>query len=202
MEASIGNIVPSSQTNGNVIVQSTRSILSESFYFQDFYDDARVAKFEKSIKQLVRSSREYTAYIGTLKANCPILNFDDIQSHIDGENCSLEMHHYPFTLEDIVEIVFCHHVTRKDNMTSFSIAKEIMEQHYLQHIGLVPLTKTNHELAHTGDIFLSEKQIYGNWRQFMADYSDGISADLRAKIKRLDDLSEKSAATDYRHLFE
>jgi hypothetical protein len=199
MSEIIGNI-QSVVTVNNVLVKSTKSIYSESFYFQDFYDEARIQKFEKSVKELVRKSREYDTYLAMLKSNCSMMSFDNVQSRISSEDCSIEMHHYPFTIEDIVEIVFNHHVARKEKMTTFSLAKEIMELHYKHNIGLVPLDITNHEMAHTGDIFISNKQIFGNWRKFMEDYKDGISVELSNKVKRLDELSEKNVATDYKGL--
>ena len=69
----------------------------------------------------------------------------------------LEFHHYPFTLYDICEIVVMKGAADQKYESSFSAAKKIMDLHYKNIIGLVPLTKTNHELAHDGKIFLSTK---------------------------------------------
>ena len=59
-----------------------------------------------------------------------------------------------------------------------------MEAHYNNIIGLVPLTKMNHELAHNGDIFLSKKQIFGDYAVFMKKYENAISVDILRKIQK------------------
>ena len=85
----------------------------------------------------------------------------------------IELHHYPLNLFQIVETVMNYHVIHGDRFTSFSLALEILQLHYQNKIGLVPLDKTNHELAHNYSIFLSSKQIFGNRKEFVKQYAEG-----------------------------
>jgi hypothetical protein len=197
----IGNIDSTTTDDGNVVVKSQNSIFSDSFCFQDYYDEALMRKFIKSTEAIIRQSKEYNDYLALIKTNYSILNYDNMMSHIGSGDASIEIHHYPFTLYDIVEIVMSHHIARGDNFTSFDLAKEIMNLHFRHEIGFVPLTTTNHELAHDGAIFISTKQIFGDWRKFAAEYDDGLNEDEREKAKRIVELSDANCATDFNHLF-
>lgn len=201
MENIIGNINSTTDNSGNIIVKGSNSIYCESFYFQDYLDEKMMHKFIKSTEAIIRQSKEYNDYLALIKTNYNILNFDNILSHINSSDASIEIHHYPLTLYEIIDIVATHHINKKEDFTSFSLAKEIMGLHFKQEIGFVPLTKTNHELAHADGLFISFKQVFGNWRKFCLDYLDGISAETQTKLNKLDELSTANMASDFKGLF-
>lgn len=198
--ALIGNIYLDSK-NGNPIIKSKNNIFYSSFYFQDFYDDTLTKKFIKSTERLIRSSKEYNNYLALLKTNYNILNYDNILSHIGTMDASIEMHHYPFTLYKIVEIVMSHHIVKKEFFTTFSLAKEVMNLHYAQKIGLVPLAITNHELAHEDALFISTKQIFGQWEDFYSEYQDGLSQSDISYINSIKNMSLKNVASDSKGIY-
>ncbi len=201
MENIIGNINSTTDNNGNIIVKGSNSIYCESFYFQDYLDESLMHKFIKNTESIIRQSKEYNDYLSLIKTNYNILNFDNVLSHINSSDASIEIHHYPLTLYEIIDIIVTHHINKKENFTSFSIAKEVMGLHFKQEIGFVPLTKTNHELAHTDGLFISYKQVFGKWRKFCMDYLDGISAGVQEKLNKLEELSNAGLASDFRGLY-
>ena len=184
----------------NLKIKSNRSIYCESFYFVDVFDEVNLKKFIKSVERTVRSSREYKKYIENLRTNVHALNYDTVMSNISNTDIALEFHHYPLSLYEISEILILDHLANKDNITSFSIAKEIMEYHFKNKIGLVSLSKTNHELAHDGAIFLHKNQIFGKYEEFINEHPGGISMDIRNKINRLNEMSDANVATDFKGL--
>lgn len=192
---SIGNI-SSVETNGQLGIQADTTPFAECFYFQDFYDEAAVKRFTKNTEKLIRSSHEYNTYIELLRTNCNALNHDNILHNITTGDVDLEFHHYPFTLFDLVTIVMNKHVINGEKFTSFSLAKEIMCLHYKHLIGLVPLTKTRHELAHDGKLFLSEQQIFGNYKEFIKEYQDGLTPELMKKVQEMERLSKAGTPSD------
>ena len=195
MENKIGNI---DIDQDNLVIRSNRNIYCESFYFIDVYDDVLLKKFIKSIERLVRSSKEYRKYIELLRTNITALNYDSVMSNLSQTDVSLEFHHYPLTLYENIEVVVIDHLIKKDNITSFSIAKEIMDCHFKNIIGLTPLSKTNHELAHNNSIFIHKNQIYGDYHKFIEKYKDGINIDLMHKIERMEKMSDANIATDFK----
>lgn len=200
-EKIIGNI--SSISNGdNFGIKAIDSPFAESFYFEDFYDDKTVKKFIKTVERLIRTSIEYKTYIELLRTNILALNHDSIMANITTADVDLEFHHYPFSLYDIIETCMLKHMNDNEKFTSFSLAKEIMDIHYKNHIGLVPLTKTMHELAHSGNLFLSSKQIFGDYHKFMEDYKEGLSAELIEKVNAMEKRTEENIPSDFKRLLK
>ena len=203
MEATstIGNIKPVS-LGTNIGIKATDSPFATSFYFEDFYDDKQIKRFIKIVEKLVRTSKEYSTYIELLRTNIQALNHDNIMSNITTGDVDIEFHHYPFTLYEIIEILMTHHMVAEEKFTSFSIAKEVMSNHYKNIIGLVPLSKTNHELAHSGNIFISSKQIFGNYKDFIKLYYNGIGPDMMEKINTMERNTAANIPSDFKGLFK
>ena len=192
------NIANINIDTNNLSIQSNKNIFCESFYFIDIYNENAYKKFIKQTERLVRKSKEYNKYIEVLRTNIPALNYDSILSNISNADASLEIHHYPLTLYNIVEIILNDKLIKKEKVTSFSIAKEVMQCHFKNMIGLVSLSTTNHELAHTQSIFLNKKQIFGDYNRFLTEYSAGVNTDIREKIERLNKMSDDNIAIDFK----
>lgn len=187
--------------NGNLKITSTKSIFSSTFYFEDFYDEKALMKFIKSVESMIRKSREYKTYIASLSKISSGLERDNILSNIKIGDACIEFHHYPFDLKTIVEMVIMSHIARHDKFTSFSLASEILELHYKNLIGLVPLSTTSHELVHINNILIKNDQIFGDWRKLIEMYDDGVSIEQREKIKELDSISATNIPSDYLGLY-
>lgn len=194
-EKSIGNIHPII-IRGNPIIKSENSPFAESFYFDALYDENLYKRFIKNTEKLIRTSTEYNQYIELLRTNQLALNLDNILSNITNDDAKLEFHHYPFSLYDIVDIVTTSIFLEKQKVTTFAVAKKVMELHYKNYIGLVPLSITMHELAHTGDLFLSTKQIFGDYKSFMETFEAAVSSVIKEKIKKIEELSEMDLPSD------
>ena len=141
----------------NLGMKSESNIFAEMYYYSDFYDEKGTKKFIKNIESLIRTSREYKNYIEQLRTNFPHLNSDVILGNISTLDADLEFHHYPFSLYDIVEVIVMKGAATGKLESSFSAAKKVMDLHYKNVIGLVPLIETNHELVHAGKLFISTK---------------------------------------------
>ena len=182
-------------------MKADTDLYNASFYFEDFLDDNNFRKMVKNTEREIRSSLEYNTYLKLLKNNCPILCSDNIQNNINDNMTDIELHHYPLTLSDIVETVLVHRELNKIDIDSFSVAKEIMELHFKNKIGLVPLTITNHQLAHAGALFISKDQIFGDWKWFVEKYSDGISGTLREDLRTLEEYSSLHISSDFNNFY-
>jgi hypothetical protein len=194
-ENSIGNVSFGDDGTGPK-ASSSSSPFTESLYFSDSFDEAAITAFVKSVERLVRSSHEYSNYLSLIKANYANMNSDDIQSGISSADATIEFHHYPFSLYDIIDTIVSFHLARGERFDSYSVAEETMKEHYANHIGLVPLSKTNHELAHDGHLFISKDQVFGDYPEFAKKYADGVSADMTQKLSELDKESKKGRPSD------
>ena len=197
----IGNI-NTIENETEVGLQSSSSPFCQTFYFEDYYDDKAVKAFIKSVEKLIRTSIEYKTYIEELRTSVFELNRDVVLHNITNADTSLEFHHYPLNLYEIVETCILHHVVNNEKFTSFSLAKEIMDLHFKHKIGIVPLSKTNHELAHSGNLFISKHQIFGNYEKFIEEYGDGLSIDIKNNLALLDKYTEDNVPIDFKGLFK
>ena len=153
-----------------------------------------IKKFIKSTEMIIRKSLEYKEYIKFLKNNldmdkCIILS--NLKS-THGKRYSIEIHHEPFTLFDIVETVINKKIENSEPFNALTVADEVMELHYSGVIGLVPLTVTMHELTHKGRIFIPLQFIYQNYNDFFKEYETYMNPMLIEKIEAKVDLSLQS----------
>ena len=140
---------------------------------------------EKSItsleKKVIRNSYEYKSYINYLKneldlTQCALLPGIDIKT----DPVSLEFHHYPLTLYDITLTVACQLIASSDGkaVSGFDIAEQVMKEHYENNIGLIPLTKTLHQMAHSNSITIPLDKVSGNYKNFYNKYKEFMPAEV------------------------
>lgn len=193
----IVNIKSTEEENGNISIQSDSDYFKEMYYFTDIFNEKEYKKFIKNVELLIRKSKEYTGYIKTLKEEYPMMKIDNILSNISDSDASIELHHYPFTLYDVVDVVAIHSINKGKQINTNRLAKLIMEMHYENIIGLVPMTSTIHELAHQGHLFLAKDQIFGNWSEFVDRYKEVLTDEMKYKLKQIEEMSEKNVKSDF-----
>ena len=135
-------------------------------------DPKKRIKVIKMIEKAVRGSEEYRRLIRYLKQEMDLTKstfFNNIDTSIKKyKKISLEFHHHPFGLWDIVDIVLEKHIQTSgcSFVNTFTVADEVMVEHYNMNIGLVPLTTTNHGLVHDGKLHLQKCDVTGNVEKF------------------------------------
>jgi hypothetical protein len=181
--------IESIRTKRNLELQNKQGYFIQQFYVEDMFDGKEYNKLIKSIERQVRTSDEYKRYIGYLRGEIG-LNRCSILGEISDEVASIEMHHYPFTLFDIVNIVVAHKLEKKQRVNTFLVADEILKIHFDNIIGLVPLSVTVHELVHAGEIFVNLNQVFGDVNTFIETYYMGITDEHIDSLNSLVKLSE------------
>lgn len=166
---------------------------SEDLYIENLEDDKKFNNFIRKVEQLARSSPELRRFIRYLAEE---LNMDSctLLNNVNSTNSKIEMHHYPFTLYDLVDIIIRKRQAMGRSFSTLDLAHELVEIHYLKLVGLVPLSKTVHELAHSGKVFISLKHVFGNVKEFIRKYRLGLTPDYIEKLKLLIQLSESDSA--------
>lgn len=152
---------------------------SVSLLKDSFVESKELIRFIKSVEKMVRSSPEYTNLIKYIKEELE-LNYCSYLNVLDTETVSIELHHTPYNLHQIVEIVILKNEAEGRLFNTFSIALEVIELHYKNYIGLVSLSKSIHELAHSGDRFFIHKDlVLGDVDTFYNLYKDYMNEELR-----------------------
>lgn len=168
-------------------------------YFVNIETDKDRHKYISRIEKIVRRSLEYRAYIQYLKENMDLdqcIFFQNITSDKKSGNSkrgkiSIELHHEPFTLYDYVNTVVTKYQTEGLPLNDLMIADEILKLHYENKVGLVPLSKTMHEVIHKSTkLIVPLNMVYGEYSQFLNEYEPYISDDLYEKLERKLDMTK------------
>jgi hypothetical protein len=183
----------------NIVIKKKDGYFNLPFYLESsiLYNDSEYNKFIKDVEKKVRQSDFYSEYIGILK-NSYGLNYCMFLGNVDSEDdVTVEMHHGPLlTLYDIVSVVTNSFLANNKKVSTFRIAKTVLEEHFLGNIQVIMLSKTVHELVHKGKIFIHPEQCIGNIQNFLDKYEDGLTEDLIMGINKYLDMAEKFKGTD------
>ena len=156
-------------------------------------DDKEYEHYIKDIEREVRRSYEYRVFIRYLRENmnmskCSFLKGVNNEESFD---VKIEIHHYPFTLRDIVEIVYRKRSYYNEDLNIEMVAKEVMILHYKLLIGLIPLSETVHELAHNGRIFIPVDKVLGRYNLFVNYYHQFCSPEQLETLERIENYTER-----------
>lgn len=149
--------------------------------------DREKLKFIKRVENLIRSSLEYRDYINFLKdyvnmRHCAF--FNNIEND-QGNKVRIEIHHEPLTLFDIVQTVLNKYLAEGIPVDDLFIADEVMALHYKNQVGLIPLSKSIHQIVHNGtDLVIPLTLVYGDYKAFIDEYSDYLSEEVVSKLER------------------
>lgn len=159
--------------------------------------------FYKGVEGLVRKHPFYKKYIKYLIdvvgiRTCQVLSNIEIDENAKKQKVTLEMHHGPIlTLFDIVQII-CGWLRAHgdDEITTFKVAKIIMEEHRLNNIRTVLVAKSVHQQIHDENIQLNYNQGFGDTQAFLEKYKEGVSKEMRRKINKYIEWSLENDSTD------
>ena len=161
-------------------------------YWVSLQNNKERNKYIDRIEKIIRSSLEYKDYINFLKENVG-LNSCIFFNHISSgkKHVSVDMHHEPFTLYDYVNVVLKKYEEEGIPLDDLDIADEVMRLHYENAVGLVPLTKTAHEMVHNSDkLQVPITMCYGSYSNFLNEYADYIPDEMYAKLQKKIDFAK------------
>lgn len=158
------------------------------------------SKMIQYIERQIRNSYEYRSYINYLKTELDLTKCS-LLPNLDTHDIkfSLEFHHFPFSLYDITEIITKSMLKEAKGapVSTFDIAKTIIGEHYRNVIGLVPLSKTLHEMAHNNAIVIPLKSINGKYREFVREYGLHIDDSTLDRLNAIEEYNQKIEALAY-----
>lgn len=193
-------LIPKFTTYGNEtditmerVYKKIEGVQDFSYNFFEFEDPKKTNRYVKKIESIIRQSLEYRRYIKYLKNEIELTSCNFFKG-IDTEEINgvgIEFHHYPFTLYDITYTVLSDmtdYFTKPVN--TFDVANEVMKLHYENIIGLIPLSKTVHQLAHSGEVFINMHDVFGNVNLFVNQYNKHIDDETKDKLYILNEMSK------------
>ena len=151
-------------------------------------DDKDYDKFIKDIERVVRKSFEYRELLNYLRNNCGMNKCAYLKDVTNAETYSIkiEIHHYPFSLYDIVDAVIKKRLYYKEHVSVQVVAKEVMMLHYRMMVGLIPLSETVHELFHNDKLFIPVDRVFGRYKLFVDYYGPFIDNQKLDALDRIE----------------
>lgn len=151
-------------------------------------------KFIMTIEGIIRKSPEYKDYIKFLKthmdmARCTVLKGLSTEN---GRKYTIEIHHEPFSLFSITDTVIRKREALNEEINPYLIAEEVMGLHYDEKVGLIPLSKTMHELVESGKVYVPLQYIYQSYEKFYDEYESWMDDKVKTAIEGKVALSLKS----------
>jgi len=155
------------------------SLLDNDFK-RTIIDDKERNKLIRDTEKIIRRSPEYRRYIKYLLTEVNIKKCSFLKNIDKDDDITIEFHHYPFSLYDLVEIVLIKSIAEKKTVkfNTFELANEVMFIHFQNLVGLVPLTKTLHQLAHQNALRIPFYKVYGKVKEFVEKYGDYFTEEL------------------------
>lgn len=180
--------------NGEVSFNYDNSLFSISNKTTTFFEDSDKKKFIKNVEKLVRGTIEYRTLIQYIRENLE-MDYCSILNNLDTSTVSIELHHTPYTLYDICEIVINKYEAENYVFNTLSIASEVLDLHYNNYIGLTPLSDTIHQLVHSEQIKIHKDQVIGKVEVFYSIYKDYMNEDHLSKYQDFINYSENNTNT-------
>lgn len=154
-------------------------------------DEKDYEKFVVEVEKQVRRSFEYRKFINYIRDNMQMNQCAFLKGVTNEESfdIKIEIHHYPFSLRDIVEIVIRKRQYYRESLEVQMVAKEVMELHYKLIVGLIPLSQTVHELAHSQKLFIPTDKVMGRYNLFVQYYKPFCDPDQLETLDRIEKYS-------------
>ena len=139
------------------------------YQIYDTNDEKEYEKYIKDVESQVRRSFEYRQFIKYLRETMGMNKCAFLQNVSNEEtfDIKIELHHYPFSLRDISDIVFRKRSYYKESLDIQMVAKEVMECQYKLIVGIISLSETVHELAHSHRLFVPLDKVVGRYKMFV-----------------------------------
>ena len=160
----------------------------------DLSDKKSKDVFIKYIEKLTRHSWEYKKMIDFLREKIDMnycAFFKNVNNKING--IKIEIHHEPFTLYDISSIIISEFIKEGYPLDIPNIVETVLIIHYYGLVGLIPLSKTVHELVHAGEVFVPISYVFGDIEGFFNKYRKYMTENQKEFLLNSIKMSDKLA---------
>lgn len=112
------------------------------------------------------------------------LDRDQFMGNINSEMATIEMHHHPLTIEDIVILITEHTLNTYGKISEFDVCELLADVHKNGQAGTVMLAKTTHQVYHNsdGDLYIAPSMVIGNWISLLERFNTGITIEIANKV--------------------
>lgn len=160
--------------------------------------DKQRIKLIMTIERLVRQNIDYKDIITFLRKNLDMNQCEFFENFKAGKRRGMiEIHHAPFDLFSIVEVVMDRMEKEVGYIDEYPVADQVLRMHYEGLIGLIPLSVTCHQLVHDGKLIVPLNCVYGRFVEFTREYYDELGEDRLAVLSENIQLTKNIKRSDF-----
>jgi hypothetical protein len=155
--------------SNNLELSSDATMFTLSLKIKEFQDEKDFLKFVKSCVRIIRVTPEYrlwTDYIKDVLGVYQCAVTEELTSQV-----TIELHHHPFNMFMINKLVINQYLASGKEFCCLDIVQKVLELHYENKVGYIPLVSTLHEKYHNGFLNLPMELVNGNWKFLLDNYS-------------------------------
>jgi len=170
-----------------------------SLRIENFQSETDYNKFVKNCEKLIRGCLEYKEwrnYIIDVLGVTSCMVTDEVMSE-----CTVEVHHHIPSLFTLVKALVNERIEKNESFSTFDIALNAIELHFMNKVGYVTLIKSMHEKFHNGHLLIPTEVIKGDYRYFVNEYSRYLEEEDIDKINQRLSITEGNCGwtrNDYR----
>ena len=153
----------------DLTVKDTKTGIYLALRRKNFNDENEEKRFFKAVERIIRGSLEYREWVSFVKDTLQ-LDVCAFTGETDEETNDIEIHHHPFTLYDIVQMVTDTYIMNDKEFCSFDIAQEVLDLHYKLKVGFVPLIRSLHKKFHNGYLDIPIELVHGDYEYLKKTY--------------------------------
>ena len=109
----------------------------------------------------------------------------------------IEIHHSPFDLYTIVDVVMQKMEKTEGYLDELVIADKVLQMHYEGLIGLIPLSITAHQLVHDGKLIVPLNCVYGRFVEFTNLFYNELGEERLEILKNNIDMTRHMKKSDF-----
>jgi len=133
-----------------------------------FEDENDFIKYIKNIERLIRTSTEYKEWV---KYITDVLGYTSCAlTDEKSTEVSIQIHHHPFNLFTIVKIVLLSYINKEKEFCTFDISQDVIDLHFQNRVGYIPLVTTLHEKYHSGFLSIPIDFVHGDFKYILNNY--------------------------------
>jgi len=136
---------------------------------KDFENEAEFKKFVRNCEKLIRGSLEYKYWRDYIKDVLGVNTCMVTQERMD--ECTIEVHHHLPSLFVLVKSMVLEKIEKEKEFSTFDIAMEAIELHFMNRVGYVTVIKSMHEKFHNGCLTIPMNLVRGDYGYFLRTYS-------------------------------
>ena len=160
--------------------------------------DKQRDKLIKTIESLVRSSIDYKDLIKYLRTYIDMNQCEFFENFKAGKKKGMiEIHHSPFDLYTIVDVVMQKMEKTEGYLDELVIADKVLQMHYEGLIGLIPLSITAHQLVHDGKLIVPLNCVYGRFVEFTNLFYNELGEERLEILKNNIDMTRHMKKSDF-----